>query len=1080
MPIDVGHLVTFAGAPGIGRVSQINHNSAQVDFFESAAEPVVGSVRVAIADLREAWLDEQTRVFFKDRYGRWHAGRILAGGPRLYAVRLPNVQLDFEIPVEMLRVRWEKPPRDPLQVLLSGANETPRFRDAREPVRRLLLAERAAAASATGIMSAGIRLHAHQLDAALRIIRDPVQRYLLADEVGLGKTIQAGLAMRQLLIDGGNRRIGLVVPEALAPQWRAELLSKFFLDDFRTPQGALPFKIVAHEDPESWTQLLGSDLLVVDEAHLLTRTSNPQSQPYCQLAEIAHSAPRVLMLSATPFSRHVTSHLALLHLLDPQMFRWEDRDRFEALLEARRELALAVHGLEDDPDPEIPELLDVQLDEIQRLVPHDETLRATTDRIRALFGEHGSSPVAVDREALRAAVAAVRVHVSETYRLHHRVIRNRRHNVESQRLDDEGLMTPLEFTGRARPRVMRLASAEATAAVDAVSTWMKRYAAAVLDEELEPAAYGLVLGILVSRCGGPARDLRAILDYRVNGTMTAGLLRTSEVELIDATPVAAFEADILDELKAAEDTDGLSSLAEVVAARSGTSKRVIVFCGRGALARCLVDQLLENEAVHRVYAHVAGQTEAERETATEAWRAMGGLLIADDSGDLGRNFQDAERVFHARLPWNPNVLEQRIGRIDRYGKNSPASQFAVVDSDPDAIPSAWLKLLANGFGIFDGSVSALQEEIDELAKNVWSGVLREGLEAMAERKEAVQAALNLEKRRIDELDALEASFRGFSDGEELALSIARFENDSAGHERAYVQLIEGAEGFRFAGRKNRDGSLTFGEDPVDRPLISPRLLQRLKCGEPARTGTFDRWTAKTGQRLFRRGNPFIDGIEEVLALDDRGQASALWRLDQHWAYDPLTYFGYDFVVEADLAPLLDVLKGQSDTVPVARRRADTAFRPQHHRVWVPVNTQQPVVDPALAADLSQPFTKNRDVNLNSHRIPALHTLLGGEKYLAPVAEGCLLVARRHLEVVSDIVQMSLQAGERVRRETGDLIAQSLARSQAASLVGDPASLDAQVVMGKALEASVTAPAIRLSAVSCVVISARSWAAYVQG
>ena len=189
-----------------------------------------------IADVRRVLLGEQTRVYFKDGNGRWRAGRVVGGDDMAaYYVRVPNQQWDVDIAESRLRVRWEKAPRDPLQVLLSGANETPRFRDAREPVRRLLLAERAATASATGIVSSGVRIHAHQVSAALRIIRDPVQRYLLADEVGMGKTIQAGMVMRQMLVDDPGRRIGIIVPDALAAQWRSELLEKFYLDDFVSP-----------------------------------------------------------------------------------------------------------------------------------------------------------------------------------------------------------------------------------------------------------------------------------------------------------------------------------------------------------------------------------------------------------------------------------------------------------------------------------------------------------------------------------------------------------------------------------------------------------------------------------------------------------------------------------------------------------------------------------------------------------------------------------------------------------------------------------------------------------------------------
>ena len=94
------------------------------------------------------------------------------------------------------------------------------------------------------------------------------------------------------------------------------------------------------------------------------------------------------------------------------------------------------------------------------------------------------------------------------------------------------------------------------------------------------------------------------------------------------------------------------------------------------------------------------------------------------------------------------------------------------------------------------------------------------------------------------------------------------------------------------------------------------------------------------------------GLEALLALDDRGQAVAMWRLDQRWPNEPMTYFGFDFLIEADLRPMLALLDGRSDVEPIARRRADAALAPQHQRVWIPAHTLIPVDDPKFAVKLS--------------------------------------------------------------------------------------------------------------------------------
>lgn len=187
----VGRFVFQPSAPGIARVGAVDVGEIRFDFFESAAEPIAESVRSPIAEVRHVRLSAQARLFFQDEDAHWHAGQAVGGGPDVYFVRLPTWDFDLRISEDRLRVCWERTPADPLHVLLTGANETPRLRDARVPVRHLILSERAAIASATGVASSGVRLHAHQLSAALRVIRDPVQRYLLADEVGWARQIQA-------------------------------------------------------------------------------------------------------------------------------------------------------------------------------------------------------------------------------------------------------------------------------------------------------------------------------------------------------------------------------------------------------------------------------------------------------------------------------------------------------------------------------------------------------------------------------------------------------------------------------------------------------------------------------------------------------------------------------------------------------------------------------------------------------------------------------------------------------------------------------------------------------------------------
>ena len=347
----VGNLVVHPEVPGLARVGEVRADKVRLDCFESVTTPVAKQVWARSEQCRHVRLALQTRVFWQDPdTGTWHAGRVVGGEPPVYFIRFPNSREDRILPESALRVRWDRPASDPLAVLISGGNESPFFRDARLPMLSSLVRQRAACGNIPALLSSAAEFYPHQVQAALTILNDPVQRYLLADEVGLGKTIEAGYVIRQVLLDDRTARVAIVVPDVLRRQWRSELVDRFFIDDF--PSATI--KIAAHESPEAWSKYSEFDLLVVDEAQQLVRTRDPDQSPYRELRAVAHAVPRLLLLSATPVMRHEWSNLALLHLLDPDLYRWEEIDHFRGRLHLRKRLANAVFSLTDDYEYLLP------------------------------------------------------------------------------------------------------------------------------------------------------------------------------------------------------------------------------------------------------------------------------------------------------------------------------------------------------------------------------------------------------------------------------------------------------------------------------------------------------------------------------------------------------------------------------------------------------------------------------------------------------------------------------------------------------------------------------------------------------
>jgi ATP-dependent helicase HepA len=1072
--LGLGSLVEHPGVPGLGRVGALDGRRVRVDCFESVATPVAWSCWVPVDECRHARLLNQTRVYWQDPdTGKWRTGRVVGVGPEGYFVRLPNSEFDVRVPEEQLRVRWDRPIADPVEVLAAGAQESAFFRDARLPMLRSLVVQRAACAGAPALLSSAIEIYPHQVHAALTVLSDPVQRYLLADEVGLGKTIEAGLIIRQTLLDRPDGHVVVIAPDVLRKQWQAELRDKFFIDDF--PRATL--RISAQETPQRWAGYGGSDLVVVDEAHRLVRVDDPGQSPYRELAELAHSAPRLLLLSATPVTTHLTTYLGLLHLLDPGLYRWEDWQAFERRFDVRRQLATAVFAL----DAEFESLLPTAISDIAALLPEDAQFRRLAAQATALLPPEGELLDPADRPMLAARIEALRAHIAETYRLHRRMIRHRRSQVLRESDDPE--LLPFEVTGRTLPHHVVLDSARYEAGQEALMQWRSAVANWIFDHGAEDAtpAYGQVLAVLASRTDGISTDLADALRWRLNADESAarraGL--TDEERLLLAAPgVVAAERKVLPLLEEAIAGSQVAACLEALTPVIREHHKVVIFCGAGVCAGLLHDHLRSAIGDRVVAEHTRRKNPGSCEAAVAHWREHGGVLICDDSAEDGLNLQAADAVVHIRLPWSPNRLEQRLGRVDRYDAMPAgcraARQYVVTSPEgEDSLTGAWLSLLTEGFGIFAGSVSALQDAIDQELPAIWAAAVVDGPEGVTGQTTLVREDMARERREIDSMDMLESIHDTESGIGNVAASIGHLETNWREIENAVLGYAGDREGgLRFLHERKgpRQQVISFRRGPAD-PLMSPRLFNRSNSSlsPEAMEGGFNRTAVLRlpGTRLFRSGNPFIDMLASVTAIDERGQASVFLRRDSRVQGKPEVYFGMDYLIEADIQPALRLASDTSETRRALRRQADWMLEPFMGRVWVPAGGTVAVTDPELVGWLDRPYDLPGDVNLNANRIGPLLEWFAGRESFAQAARMADEVGRKELVRVSDLDARRAEAQERGRRTLMSLNAQAQARRVAGRLLTDTDSYLLDVNLAEALIAGLADPQHRLMAVTCL-------------
>ena len=304
---------------GLGRVQERDGRRVQIHFpaadetriFAIESAPLrraifhVGDTLIAPDGTPfevEAVETRETLLHYISTTGTEHAESEIeaSAGPSDIADRLKSGQID---------------PSEAFDLRVQAQNIRHRIR--RSPVR--------------GFVGAKIDLLPHQVHIAHEVAARPLPRVLLADEVGLGKTIEACLILHRLHCTGRAERILILVPEALVHQWFVELYRRFHLlfsihhaedTDYLANQLVITSVENLSSDPEAAVGAVtaGWDLVIVDEAHHLAWSPDGPSPAYAIVEALGQASPGLLLLTATPEQLGRESHFARLRLLDPERY----------------------------------------------------------------------------------------------------------------------------------------------------------------------------------------------------------------------------------------------------------------------------------------------------------------------------------------------------------------------------------------------------------------------------------------------------------------------------------------------------------------------------------------------------------------------------------------------------------------------------------------------------------------------------------------------------------------------------------------------------------------------------------------
>ncbi len=1065
---------------GVGKLADIHGSHAWIQFFDAPGAPLPEAVEVVLSHVKSATLPAQTRVFRRLVGGRWQVGRVLEGEGAILFVQFPNGET-VNVGVDQLEVRWNRPLTDPLPLLAAEATETPFLADARSDFVRAVARQHHAAAGIDAVLCSAIDLVDYQFDVVRRVLTDPIQRYLLADEVGLGKTIEAAIIVRQYFIDDPSAEAVLIVPTALVYQWRRELSARFGLGNELDDH----LHVIAHDDLDRLSQVIGSaGMLVVDEAHHLSRQSTAgQRQLYALLESHARRVPRLLLLSATPVLGNAEEFLRVLHLLDPVVFPLEDLEGFKRRIASRQVVAEVVSTL-------VPQNVWGLGPDLERLLENypDDPLLVT--KVAALQQVLNTFPDE-ESESFLAALDDLKTHLVENYRLHRRLLRNRRAAVSwatPRRAD----MRPVAFTGQA------------------TATWRDRLetlrlAATAAGSLTPPIEQALLQSAVNPHASAPLRPALA----------QAGLDHPDLLSQAEAVDHAAQ--------RLRDDPARIIALCRQVRALLETpGTQVVVFCDRPEDAD-RVAQALAGQVGDRVVRHEPVEVDEDGEVTAPQWEQFLAaperirVLVCDVRAEEGVNLHGGRKVaVHYDLPASPNRIEQRLGRLDRYGTGDPIVSYVLLD-EANADEAAWALVLDHGWGVFGQSVASLQYLIEATAGPLareWVELGTVALETQAQQLGGEDGWVQREVRQLNHQDGLDAMANREIPGMEtlededsdwvewraafkaLAIEALQFHWHSEGEPGAPSADTPFRVGYTYrdSGRTTLlplTGFLKHFLATVDQHAAggSARLPLTQRYAFKRQTTTSRRGLAQ-GIRLLRIGDPLVTSLEQFCANDDRGRAFAVWRVDrQYEVSDPSgadLYFRFDILVRPAL-PSEAPEGGSGADDPSQRlhtqalvRKASTFLPPLALRVWVQGNGEVEV-DPSdlLTSEYADSWKgTRRDFNLNVRRWRSLpadikSTWMRDWAGLCERQRQTAMATVRALPQYQSHLQQALQAcvqERRLRRSQGEARASRLAGAAQEQELEELRQADA---MYAALEAAIAHPHLELDVVGAVFLASDS-------
>lgn len=767
----------------------------------------------------------------------------------------------------------------------------------------------------------------HQINTVQRILESRPIRYMLADEVGLGKTIEACLILKILKSENSAFSALIIVPKALLNQWKSELKNKFRIEAvIYKPEDKVIFylrqrnkismiALTALEDITDTQYLFDFnwDILIVDETHRLLQMSDE----YNCVQYLSKKINNILLLSATPIQNRKDEYLNLLKLLEPKRYENITEIQFSELVEKQEEVQSVVSNILYYMDDE-------RYDDV-----YDE-LVALSDYLQDSYMKNYLGKFDIERAYEHISeLEEIISYIVENYRIEKKVIRNRR-NCIGEKLAQRKVY-PIAYD-----IFDDFDNKEAITYRNLIEYLNKN------NDETIDFVSNVVAPLLQAFFSSPWAFYATLENLNINNDtltdLTKKWLERTEEDIKNYSRAIDVFSEIPNRFFRC-----IEWLEQKVNVKNNNVKIVVFTSFKETLTK-LSDLLLLRGINHVQFCKEMSLESLEMSVYDFQTNDTCKIILCDETGGEGRNFQNADYVIHFDLPWTVNEIEQRIGRLDRLGREEHKRIVtSVVLYTVDTIEEQLFLVWKQGLEIFTHSLSGLEiitSDLNQMIAEAISYDLENGLSKSID--EILDMTHNIREKVSDEqeYDAGVAIYRPLT----LAINdvLSKYQDSSNNLFKTAMVKWGAQSGLKTVEKDEAVVEIPdtmFGIKSAIQTILVPPNWNRYQGTASLRihnkiVGTFDRKTAIKREDLlfYTVGDPVFDCIINNAINSFRGRSCAvITKKDDKFNNLSFTGFLFVFNVISDMELLIE------NNIPIQLlSQFKVHFPMEQIRVYVPL------------------------------------------------------------------------------------------------------------------------------------------------